>query len=93
MRVQVRASTQAQALATRVFHSTRKANLKLQIFDPVTVYAAQIQNDLQSGMDPAGNPQRGLQLQQGIYDFLGINGELWLICNQQVDVEVFWWYV
>lgn len=81
------------ALATRILHTTRKVNLKLQIFDPVTVYVSQQQNDLQSGIDAAGNPQRGLQLGQGIYDFLGINGELFAICNQQIDVEVMWWPV
>jgi hypothetical protein len=91
MRVSVRASTQATAIATRIFHSTAKANLKLQVFDPVTLFVAQNQNDLQSGMDAVGNPSRGLQLQQGIYDFLGINGELWVICNQQIEVEVQWW--
>jgi hypothetical protein len=93
MRETVRASTQATAIATRVFHSKRKVNLKLQIFDPVTVYAAQNQNDLQSGMDPVGNPSRGFQLTQGIYDFLGFNGELWLICNQQIEVEFQWWFL
>lgn len=93
MRVQIRASTQATAIATRLAHLTRKVNLKLQIFDPITLYVAQNQNDLQSGMDPIGNPQRGLQLGQGIYDFLGINGELWAICNAQTEVEVIWWPV
>ncbi len=93
MRQPVKASTQANANATRVFHDKRKANLKLQIFDPVTVYVAQNQNDLQSGLDVAGNPARGLQFGQGVYDFLGVNGELWVICNQQIEVEVLWWYV
>ncbi len=93
MRIQVRPSTQATAVATRIYHDKRKANLKLQIFDPVTLYVAQNQNDLQSGIDAVGNPQRGLQLQQGIYDFLGINGELFVICNALTDIEVQWWYV
>ena len=93
MRVPVQAATQARALATRILHTSRKVNLKLQIFDPVTVYVAQNQNDLQSGLDPAGNPARGLQLGQGLYDFLAVNGELWVICNQQIDVEVQWWPV
>ncbi len=93
MRITIRASTQAQALATRIFHDKRKANLKVQIFDPVTVYGSLNQNDLQSGVDVAGNPQRGLQLGQGVYDFLGFNGELGIICNQQIEVEVLWWYV
>jgi len=91
MRVTVRASNQATGLATRILHNMGKVNLKLQIFDPVTVYVAQNQNDLQSGLDVAGNPPRGLQLGQGIYDFLGASGELWLICNQQIEVEVLWW--
>lgn len=93
MRIQVQASTQARALSTRVFHSARKANLKIQILDPVVVYVAQNQNDLQSGLDTAGNPTRGLQLVQGIYDFLGINGELWITCNVLTDVEVLWWFI
>lgn len=93
MRVPVQASTQARAIATRIYHGRRKANLKIQINDPVTVYVAQNQNDLQSGMDAAGNPPRGFQLGQGVYDFLGINGELWAICNQPTDVEVQWWFV
>lgn len=93
MRVDVQASTAARAIATRIFHSLRKANLKLQVFDPVTLYVAQNQNDLQSAMDAMGNPSRGLQLAQGIYDFLGINGELWVICNQEIQIEVQWWYL
>jgi hypothetical protein len=93
VRTPIVASTQARALATRIYHDKRKANLKLQIFDPVTVYVSQNQNDLVSGLNVAGNPIRGLQLQQGIYDFLGINGELWVICNQSIDVEVLWWLV
>jgi len=93
MRIDIRASTQAQAVATKIYSNKRKANLKVQVFDPVTVYVAQNQNDLQSGTDAAGNPQRGLQLQQGIFDFLGINGELYAICNQAIQVEVLWWFV
>lgn len=93
MRIPVPASTQARALAVPFYQSKRKANLKLQIFDPVTLYVAQNQNDLQSGMDVAGNPIRGLQLQQGIYDFLGINGEWYMVCNQSIEVEVQWWPV
>lgn len=93
MRQPIRASTQATALATRIYHDQRKANLKLQIFDPVTLYVSTKQGDLISGTDPVGNPQRGLQLGQGIYDFLGFNGELWVLCNQQTDIEVIWWYV
>ena len=80
-------------MATRILHTTRKVNLKLQIFDPVTVYGAQQQNDLLSGLDVAGNPSRGLQFQQGIVDFLGINGEYFITCNQLIEVEVQWWYV
>jgi len=93
MRIPIRASTQAQAIATPIYEDRRKANLKLQIFDPVTVFVAQRKGDLISGLDAAGNPQRGLQLQQGIFDFLGINGTLYVLCNQQIDVEVQWWYV
>jgi hypothetical protein len=93
VRVTIRASTQATALATLLFAAKRKANMKLQVFDPVTLYLSQQQNDLQSGMDAAGNPQRGLQFGQGVYDFLGFNGELWGICNQQIDVEILWWPV
>ncbi len=93
MRVAIAPSTQARALSTRIYHDKRKANLKIQIFDPVTLYVAQNQNDLQSGLDPIGNPQRGLQLQQGIFDFLGLNGELWVLCNAATEVEVTWWYV
>jgi len=93
MRVPVASSTQAKALATRIFHDKRKANLKLQIFDPVTLFVAQNQNDLQSGMDAVGNPARGLKLAQGLYDFLGISGEVWVICNQQIDIEVQWWFL
>ena len=91
MRVPVLASTNPRALATRIFHSTRKANVKVQIFDPVTLYVSPLQNDLQSGLDAVGNPPRGLQLQAGIYDFLGYSGELWAICNQQIEIEVQWW--
>jgi hypothetical protein len=65
-------------------------NLKLQIFDPVTVYVSQNQADLLA-LDPVGNPKRGLQLSQGIYDFLGFNGEMWVTCNQQIEVEIAWW--
>lgn len=91
MRLPIQASTQARALATRILHTDRKVNLKIQITDAVTVYIAQNQNDLQSGLDAVGNPARGLQLVAGIYDFLGVSGELWAICNQQIDVEVQWW--
>ncbi len=93
MRIPIPPSTQARAVATRILHTTRKVNLKLQIFDPVTVYGAQQQNDLLSGIDVAGNPQRGLQFQQGIVDFFGINGEYFVTCNQPIEVEVQWWYV
>lgn len=91
MRIPIQGSTQARALATRLLHTQRKVNLKIQVIDPVTVYLAQNQNDLQSGLDAAGNPARGLQLSAGIYDFLGVSGEIWAICNQQTDVEVIWW--
>ncbi len=93
MRYQILPSTQARALSTRIYHDKRKANLKVQVFDPVTLYVAQEQNALLSGLDAIGNPQRGLQLQQGIFDFLGINGELWVLCNAATDIEVIWWYV
>ena len=93
MRIPILPSSQARALSTRIYHDNRKANIKIQIFDPVTVYVALKQNDLQSGLDPVGNPSRGLQLGQGLYDFLGFNGELWVLCNAQTDIEVQWWYV
>lgn len=93
MRIPIQASTAARALATRIYHDKRKANLKIQIFDPITLYVAQQQNDLLSGTDAVGNPQRGIQLQQGLYDFLGVNGELWVLCNAATEIEVLWWYV
>jgi hypothetical protein len=59
----------------------------------VTVYLSFQQNDLTSGLDAAGNPQRGLQLGQGIYDFLAFSGQMFLLCNQQTEVEVQWWFL
>jgi hypothetical protein len=93
VRIPIQASTQARALATRLFHNKRKVNLKLQVLDPVVLYVAPNQNDLQSGLGADGNPIRGLQLVQGVYDFLGFNGELWAICSLQTEVEVQWWHV
>lgn len=89
-RIPIQASTANQGNVQRLFHSSQKANLKLQIFDPVTVYLSQNQADLVS-LDPVGNPKRGLQLTAGVYDFLGFNGELWVSCNQQIEVELAWW--
>jgi hypothetical protein len=92
MRVTIPASTAARALSTEILPPTkRKVNMKVQIFDPVTVYGAQQQNDLLSGVDAVGNPSRGLQFQQGIVDFLGITGPYFMTCNQQIEVEVQWW--
>jgi hypothetical protein len=38
-----------------------------------------------------GNPKRGLQLTQGLYDFLAFSGEMFVSCNQQTEVEVAYW--
>ncbi len=93
MRVPIIPSTQNKAVSTPLFESKRKANVKIQIFDPITLYVALQQNDLTSGLDAVGNPQRGLQLGQGIWDFLGFNGQLFGLCNAATEIEVQWWYV
>lgn len=95
MRVPIIPTTQNKATATRLYPGGRKANVKLQVLDAVTLYVAvsENENELISGLDPVGNPERGLQLGQGVYDFLGITKPIFGLCNQQTSVEVQWWLV
>ena len=95
MRIPIPASTQARQRPTRISHLQRKRNAKLQLFDPVTLFIANKEQDLLS-LDAVGNPQRGFKVTGPMaapMDFLAIDGlkEIWVTCNQQTEIEYEEW--
>lgn len=91
MRIPIPASTAARLNPTRLFHSKKVCHVRLQIFDAgVTVFVSRREADLQTA-DALGNPLRGFQYGQGIFDLFYQSGEVWATCNQQIEVEVDAW--
>lgn len=90
MRYDIAASTNTRVEPTQIFHEKRVSHLKIQIFDPVTVFFSVRREDF-STVDAAGNPTKGFQFGQGIYDLWYVSGELWATCNQSTSIEVQAW--
>ena len=92
MRYDVAASTNSRVRPTRIFHSQRMSHVKIQVFDPVTVFVSKREMDLQA-VDAAGNSLKGFKLQQGLTELFFVSGELWVTCNQAIQIEADDWPV
>lgn len=90
MRYQIPASANARSQPVRILHDAHVSHVKIQVNDPVTLFVSKRRMDLEA-TDAVGNPAKGFKLAQGITEFFFVSGELWVTCNQQVEIEADAW--